>query len=156
MNRSGHINKSQRGVGLIEVLIALLVLSFGMLGMAGLQMWSLKYNQSAMERGMAVVETHSIVDAMRADRAAALANEFDIILDAQPSSGNTFAQMSVRTWRQSLEDALGPGATGSVDCEGARCEIQVSWIDTRATNVERDADGNLPEKLQTVVTWVQL
>src|SRR5688572_22218432 len=93
MKRSSHIHKSHRGVGLIEVLIALLVLSFGMLGMAGLQMWSLRYNHSAMQRGMAVVETHTIADAMRADRAAARRSEFDISLDAEPPSGNTFAQV---------------------------------------------------------------
>ena len=156
MKRRNHMIQRQRGVGLIEVLIALLVLSFGMLGMAGLQMWSLKYNQSAMERGMAVVETHTIADAMRADRAAALRDEFDITLDADAPSGNTFAQMSVRAWRESLEDALGPDATGSVDCNGARCEIRVRWNDTRASNPEADADGNIPDVLPIVLTVVQL
>lgn len=156
MRRDTRIVKNQRGVGLIEVLIAVLVLSFGMLGMAGLQMWSLKYNQSAMERGMAVVETHTIADAMRADRAAALRDEFDIAIDASPPSGSTFALMSLRTWRQSLRVALGPTATGAVECNGARCEIRVRWNDTRANNVERDADGNLPETLQVVTTVVQL
>jgi type IV pilus assembly protein PilV len=156
MKRSAHINKCQRGVGLIEVLIALLVLSFGMLGMAGLQVWSLKYNQSAMQRGMAVVETHTIADAMRADRAAALRAEFDIALDAEPPSGNTFAQRAVRGWRQSLQGALGTGATGEVDCDGALCTIRVRWDDSRGTNTQPDADGNTPPTLQVVTTVVQL
>jgi type IV pilus assembly protein PilV len=154
MKRGNLINKSERGVGLIEVLIALLVLSFGMLGMAGLQMWSLKYNQSAMERGMAVVETHTIADAMRADRAAALRGEFNITLDAEPGSENTFPQMSLRRWRQSLRGALNSTATGSVACNGALCIINVRWDDTRATLP--DADGNTPETPQIVTTAVQL
>jgi type IV pilus assembly protein PilV len=156
MSRGHHINKSQRGVGLIEVLIALLVLSFGMLGMASLQMWSLKYNQSALQRGMAVVETHTIADAMRADRAAAMDNQFDIGLEAQPPSGNTFAQQSVRTWRESLEGALGPGATGEVDCNGALCTIRVRWDDKRGMDTTPDANGNTPQTLRTVTTVVQL
>ena len=156
MKRCTHIAKSQRGVGLIEVLIALLVLSFGMLGMAGLQMWSLKYNQAAMERGMAVVETHTIADAMRADRAAALRDEFDLDIEASPPSGTTFALVSLRTWRQALRTALGPTATGGVACDGALCEIRVRWNITRGTNRERDADGNPPEVLQVVTTEVQL
>lgn len=158
MSRGHHINRWQRGVGLIEVLIALLVLSFGMLGMAGLQMWSLKYNQSALQRGMAVVETHTIADAMRADRAAALRSEFDIALDAQPPSGNTFAQRAVRSWRQSLEGALGTGATGEVDCDGALCTIRVRWDDSRGTNTQpaADANGNTPPTLKVVTTVVQL
>lgn len=155
MKRRPRFNKSQRGVGLIEVLIALLVLSFGMLGMASLQMWSLKYNQSAMERGMAVVQTHTIVDAMRADRAGALDHDFDIGIDADPPSGNTFPEVSLRTWRESLADALGPDATGSVSCDGV-CTIQVRWNDTRGTNTEPDAEGVTADVLQTVTTEVQL
>lgn len=142
---------SQRGVGLIEVLIALLVLSFGMLGLAGLQMWSLRYNQSAMERGMAVVQTHSIADMMRADRAGALGNRFDIALDADVPEGNTFALQSLRTWRQSLMDVLGEAATGSVDCNGDVCTISVRWNDERANPASGNNDGT-----QTVTTEVQL
>jgi type IV pilus assembly protein PilV len=156
MKRGHLINKSQRGVGLIEVLIALLVLSVGMLGMAGLQMWSLKYNQSAMERGMAVVQTHSIVDAMRADRAAASRGDFNIALDAQAPNGTTFAQRSLRTWRSSLATALGSTATGAVACNDTRCTISVRWDDTRAAYREPAADGNTPPLLQVVTTVVQL
>jgi type IV pilus assembly protein PilV len=156
MNRGHPIKRSQRGVGLIEVLIALLVLSFGMLGMAGLQMWSLKYNQSAMQRGMAVVETHTIADAMRADRAAAMNNQFDISFDTQPPTGNTFAQQSVRTWRESLETALGPGAAGDVDCNGALCTIRVRWDDSRGMNTPPDANGNPTQTLRIVTTVVRL
>jgi type IV pilus assembly protein PilV len=158
MKRSSHNHKSERGVGLIEVLIALLVLSFGMLGMAGLQMWSLRYNQSAMQRGMAVVETHTIADAMRADRAAARRSEFNISLDVEPPSGNTFAQVAVRTWRQSLTAALGAGATGEVDCDDSLCTIRVRWDDSRGTNTQpaADADGNTPPTLRVVTTVLQL
>lgn len=145
----------QRGVGLIEVLIALLVLSFGMLGMASLQMWTLRYNQSAMERGMAVVQTHTIADAMRADRAAALGRDFDIALDAEAPRGDTFPEVSLRAWRESLRDALGPDATGSVLCDGV-CTISVRWNDTRGTHTRPDADGSTPVVLQVVTTEVQL
>jgi type IV pilus assembly protein PilV len=156
MKRSSHIYKRQRGVGLIEVLIALLVLSFGMLGMAGLQMWSLRYNHSAMQRGMAVVETHTIADAMRADRAAALRGDFDLAAGAQAPSGNTFVQRSLRAWRASLTGALGSGATGEVDCDGEVCTIRVQWDDSRGTNREPDADGNLAQTLRVVTTVVRL
>jgi len=159
MKRRNHRIEPQRGVGLIEVLIALLVLSFGMLGMAGLQMWTLKYNQSAMERGMAVVQTHTIADAMRADRAAALRDEFDLGIDASAPSGNTFPQTSLRTWRQSVRAALGPDATGSVECNvtvGGLCTIRIRWNDTRGTNTTPDAQGNTADVLQVVTTVVQL
>jgi type IV pilus assembly protein PilV len=103
-----------------------------------------------------VVETHTIADAMRADRAAALRGDFDIAVDAQAPSGTTFAQRSVRTWRASLEGALGPGAAGEVDCNGALCTIRVRWDVSRGTNTQPDADGNMPATLQVVTTVVQL
>lgn len=160
MKRRNHIVdaglRGQRGVGLIEVLIALLVLSFGMLGLAGLQMWSLRYNQSAMERGMAVVQTYAIVDAMRADRIAALNHNFDIGFDASAPTGGSFPAVSLRAWRASLLAALGPGATGSVSCNGEVCTIGVRWNDTRGTNQEPDQDGNTATLLQIVTTEARL
>lgn len=140
--------RSQRGVGLIEVLIALVVLSFGMLGLAGLQMWSLRYNQSAMERGMAVVQTHSIVDAMRANRSAAMSRKFDIKFGEKPE-GESVEAVLLRAWQASLLDALGPGAGGEINC-ASMCTIRVRWNDQRATTAG-GGDG-----LQTVTTEVQL
>ena len=150
MKHRTRMIESQRGVGLIEVLIALLVLTFGMLGMAGLQMWSLKYNQSAMERGMAVVQTHSIVDAMRANRTAATNNQFDIAFDADVPEGNSFTLVALRTWRQSLRDGLGSEASGEIDCNGSMCTVSVRWNDSRANTESQDDD------MLTVTTEVQL
>jgi type IV pilus assembly protein PilE len=44
--------RRQHGVGLIEVLIAVVILAIGLLGLAGLQMHTLRDNESAFERGM--------------------------------------------------------------------------------------------------------
>lgn len=123
---------TQAGVGLIEVLIAVLVLCFGMLGLIGLQLTTLKQNQSALERGLAVVQSHSIVDAMRADRNSALSGAFNIALDAEPNANGTFADTAIGAWRTDLEELFGDDATGSIDCNGARCTISVQWNDTLA------------------------
>src|SRR5262245_46183440 len=55
--------RRQHGVGLVEVLVSMLVLSIGLLGLATLHMWTLRNEQSTLERSFAVVATHSIVDA---------------------------------------------------------------------------------------------
>jgi len=124
--------RAQRGVGLIEVLIAVLVLSFGMLGLVGLQTWSLRNNQSALERGMATVQTHSIVDSMRADRESAINGDFDIAIDDANPTGTGFADVAIANWREGLVEALNATATGSIDCNGAKCTIVVRWNDSRA------------------------
>lgn len=139
-------------MGLIEVLIAVVVLSFGMLGLAGLQMWSLKSNQSSLERGMVVVQTHSIVDAMHADRTAALDHQFDIAMGAVPA-GSSFAATSLRTWRANVRDALGPDATGSVACNGPVCTVTIRWNDQRGTasDVEEEIEAAAAREIVTVV-----
>ena len=44
----GKSNNSQRGFTLIEVMVAMLIVSVGILGVAGIQLVSLQQNQSAM------------------------------------------------------------------------------------------------------------
>jgi type IV pilus assembly protein PilV len=123
----------QRGVGLIEVLVAVLILSIGLLGLAGLQMRTLRDNQSALERGVAVMETHAIADAMRADRILATTNRYNIALGAEPPEGDTFRDVALREWLSNLENSLGPNATGSVTCNNSpACTIEIQWDDSRA------------------------
>lgn len=113
---------------MVEVLVAAIVLSIGMLGLAGLQMRTLRNNQSALERAVAVVETHAIADALRADRVNAAAGVFDIALGATDPAGTTFAAIIVAGWRANLRAELGINATGAVDCDGSfRCVITVRW-----------------------------
>jgi len=122
---------AQRGVGIVEILVAVLVLSIGLLGLAGLQMRTLRNNESSLERGVAVFETHAIADAMRADRVNAMNNQFNIdFADAAPT-GTTFHERALAAWRGNLLSSLGGGATGKVLCSGALCTIVVRWDDSR-------------------------
>lgn len=123
--------RAQRGVGIVEILVAVLVLSIGLLGLAGLQMRTLRNNESALERGVAVFETHAIADAMRADRANAMNNQFNLdFTDAIPT-GSTFHERALAAWRNNLLSSLGSGATGRVNCSGALCTIVIRWDDSR-------------------------
>lgn len=146
-----HQRSTQAGVGLIEVLISLVVLSFGMLGLAGLQLWSLRNNESSMERSLAVVQTHTIVDAMRADRATAIAGGFN----DGASSPSQFATSALATWRSSLVDALGAGATGIVNCRNDDCTITVRWNDQRAAAASSTTDRQQIADLE-ITTQVRL
>lgn len=60
----------QQGFTLIEVLIATLVLSVGLLGLAGLNAVSVKMNHSAYLRSQATNLAYEIVDAIRANPAS--------------------------------------------------------------------------------------
>jgi type IV pilus assembly protein PilV len=157
MKRSLHFRwpsaiAGQRGFSMVEVLVAAVVLSIGMLGLAGLQMRTLRNNQSALERAVAVVEIHAMADALRADRVNASNSLFDIALaDADPT-GATFAAVVVAGWRANLRTELGANATGAVDCNGFVCVITVRWNELiAATGTSTTAPTTL-----TVQTTVQI
>ena len=123
----------QRGVGLVEVLVAVVVLAFGLLGIAALQLTSLRNSQSALERSQAVAQSYAILDAMRANRQVALIGGYNIPQTcAAPDAGNLVAN-DLRHWIQSMQSAevLGPSACGAIRCGSAQCEITVQWNDAR-------------------------
>ena len=66
-------NKSS-GFTLIEVLIAVVILSIGLLGLAGLQTLALRQNTSSQSRSQAVELINDLTDRMRANITGATAN----------------------------------------------------------------------------------
>ncbi|MCG5493540.1 type IV pilus modification protein PilV [Ectothiorhodospira variabilis] len=121
----------QGGVGLIEVLIAVLILSIGLLGMAALQTRALQNNESAFQRSVAVMQSYSVGDALRADHNAARNGHFNIDTEDAPPSGTRFADRAVKAWRDNLQAMLGDGATGSIQCNATVCTIVTEWTDDR-------------------------
>lgn len=61
----------QGGFSLLEVLIAMLILAFGALGLAGLQMKTLQSSHSAYQRGLANIIAADTVERLWANAAAA-------------------------------------------------------------------------------------
>ncbi len=59
--------KQQRGVSLIESMIALLVISIGLLGIAAMQMTAMKQNGSALHHSKAVWAAYDMADRIRAN-----------------------------------------------------------------------------------------
>lgn len=142
MSRTQQLSKHQRGVGLIEVLITVLVLAVGLLGISALQLTSLKNNQSAMQRSLAVVHSYTIVEAIRAEPE----ENFNISIGTSPSAGS-FPGAVHKLWREQLITSLGDSATGSVQCADKHCTIIVQWDNSR------DDQGSDTEQLITEV-WL--
>lgn len=65
----------QKGVGLIEVLVSLLVIAIGVLGMAGLQSRSLQHNQAAYLHSRATFLAGDMLDRIRANQSIAKTSE---------------------------------------------------------------------------------
>ena len=133
--------KAQAGVGLIEVLVAVLVLSIGFVGIAAMQARSLSTNNSALARSMATVASYSILDAMRADIAGAEAGNYNgtVKANACPDAGAALDTEQLSAWCNQLGSTLGASAStsGNVDCSAvtnstALCTITIQFDDSRA------------------------
>jgi type IV pilus assembly protein PilV len=59
----------QRGVSLIEILVAMLIFSVGVLGVALMQIKGAQFGKQASARTMAVLQAQSLADSMRANPA---------------------------------------------------------------------------------------
>lgn len=129
--------KKSRGFSLLEVLIALLILSFGLIGLAALQSFSVKNNQSSSFRSQATALAYMIIDNMRANRAAVLTGYYfaDYAVTActstEPTSGSTTAAKDLTIWRNNLACAL-PGGNGSIQFPGDnKVKVLIKWNDAR-------------------------
>jgi type IV pilus assembly protein PilV len=71
MNTIPHPAPRQRGFTLVEALVSVLIMSIGLLGVAGLQTRSLGSTNTASKRSQAVLLASDLADRMRANRVAA-------------------------------------------------------------------------------------
>lgn len=138
--RSGTVPpaaKRQRGATLVEVMIAVFILAVGLLGVAALQASALRNSGSALERSQAVIQTYSILDAMRANNAGgamiARTGGYNRAFTAAAGGGNPLATADITAWLNSLRATLGQSADGQINCAAAVCTISVRWDDSRGT-----------------------
>jgi type IV pilus assembly protein PilV len=128
----------QKGVSLIEILVAVLILSFGLLGIAALQTRALQGNQSSMQRSQAVMLNNSIIDAMRIDRENAKSGAYNISNVCGPTgigAGSTLAKNNLRAWLTAADDTMAGSSPpcGTISCDvNFVCSAKLSWDDTKA------------------------
>lgn len=112
MKQLRQTNKQQQGSSLLEVLIAVVIFAIGLLGLAGLQLKALKYNQDSLSRSTAVILSYEILDQMRTNVSAAESGDYDITSGASVT-GTSTAKTDLKKWVADL-GALLPGGKGTV------------------------------------------
>ena len=118
--------KRQQGFSLLEVLIAAFVLAIGLLGIAGLQLTSMKSGQSAFLRSQATLLAYSIIDDIRANRSNA--GSYVVSFDDDAIDATGLAKADVDAWLDRLATEL-PAGDGSVAVDGQRVTVSVQWSD---------------------------
>ncbi|MBY6204342.1 type IV pilus modification protein PilV [Halomonas denitrificans] len=112
----------QKGVTLIEVLIALLVLGIGLLGVAAIQGFSLQANQISYVRTQATNLAYELADHARAHRSMIAAS------GNVPNAGYWSTRAAQLLPQGEIDTAVTNAATDGI------VEITVTWLDDREEN----------------------
>jgi type IV pilus assembly protein PilV len=164
--------RASRGFTLLEVLIALLIFSLGLLGLAGLMVVSVKTNQSAYLRTQASFLAQSMADRMRANTAVindyngdySESTEGDSICEDTACAPAQLVENDRAVWSRQLITFLPRNAVANIQCDGdtlgtpstagaatydGLCNFTITWSEAR---LEQAADGDVA--VPQVFAWV--
>ena len=139
---------SNAGFTLIEVLVALIVVSIGLLGLAGLQATSVRFNQQAYLRSQAVQQAYDMADRIRANARGMWDGNYDDIdgTETDPGCISTdcspadLADTDAVAWNAQNVAAL-PNGAGTVARDAAATavvfNIVVNWSEGPDTEDQR-------------------
>ena len=132
------MKKQAAGFTLLEVLVSIVVLSIGLLGMAGLIAAGLKSNHAAQYRGHATMLADDILDRMRANQTLALNSDYDVALGAAcTQTAGTIEKFDCEEWKAMVADAL-PDGDGAVEVDlNGNVIVTVQW----ASGMDENQDG---------------
>ena len=122
MNRS--VNIQPQGFTLIEVLVAVLVFSFGLIGIAGMMTVSVRNNHNGYLRSQANFLAENMMDRMRANPTALWNGTYDgvaadngsVCTLAAPCDYDDLATYDMESWARSISQFL-PNGQGSINCD---------------------------------------
>jgi len=143
------IHNRQRGVSLVESMIALLVISIGLLGIAALQITSMKQNNSALHHSQAVWIGYNVADRIRAnftqfDSYAGISTSSSYSQDcvSGPCSAAQLVVADAADWVTAMQ--ILPGGLGIISSPSANeLLISIMW-DDEGTGATGTACGSDP------------
>ena len=143
LNLNTQNKNRQEGLSLLEILIAVLVLSIGLLGLAALHATSLKANHGAYHKSQATFLAYDMADRLRANRPQAINGSYNLALADGNRVVNTLADADINDWLANLV-ALLPSGDGIINCNAAGvCTVTVQW------DIQREGGTALDETVTT-------
>ena len=151
MYRTAHSSRRVSGFTMIEVMVAVLVLSVGLLGLASLQANSLRQNSSAYLRTQAIILANDMADRMRANLTEVAAGAYNNITKADagtdpvckstPCTPDVITTHDIAVWYDNLDTVL-QGGDGTVTGDGRLFTITVMWDDNKLGATGTGCDPN--------------
>lgn len=170
MSIKNHITNHSSGFTLLEVMIAMVIFSIGLLGLAGIQAVSIQNNNSAYTRTVSMQLAYNMADVLRAstDNEGSINSVFDSVTTAIPGSAPTscvqknaagapdctetaLANFELYHWKKRIEQELASGL-GSISKTGDVYTITIMWDDehTGATGTACGTDNTVDLKCYTL------
>lgn len=130
--------RNAAGFSMMEVLITMIVLAFGLLGFALLQTMNVRFVQSSNYRTQATNLAYDLLDQMRANRyqsawytnATFAAGSVTRAACTRNVGAVTIAQ-NVTRWQCQVVQALGEGASATVTNVNGTVTVGIAWADQR-------------------------
>jgi len=153
--------RRQRGFSLVEVMVALVVMSVGMLGIAKMQAAALSNTAIASTRSLAAIEASSLAALMHANRGywSSLAVATSITLQGGTVTPNVaplpdciaaaclpagLAQYDLQDWTKAAAQVLPPDYLAKITCIATvtppNCTIQIQWAE-KSVAVNKDGQA---------------
>jgi type IV pilus assembly protein PilV len=129
MKPDSFLLRRQRGLSLIEVLVAMVILSLGLLGMAGLQAAGLRTSQSSFYRAQAAQYAEDMAERMRANLGQA--TNYAIAMNATAPTCAAICAADTTDWLARLRSLPGGDGSIEVDLANETVTITVQWDDSR-------------------------
>lgn len=143
-------NKHERGVGLIEVLIAVVIMSLGFLAAARMQVEGMRFSQSAYYQSQAHFLANDIIDRMRSNIPGVLTDQYaGMTTSAAATNSNCtictpdeIATLDLFEWSASLHPLT--GAAGFIPALFAPARGEITRI------------GNTGQRYAVVMSWTEV
>lgn len=152
MDTIKYIHNKDGGFTLVEVLVALLVLSIGLLGLAALQSTALQFNTDSYQRTQATLLAYDILDRMRLNSPAVSAGNYDAATASDANSkistydgckGSTcscgtsscnaanLATYDLGQWYEKQKELQGGtlSSPGTISRTGSQVTITLRWVE---------------------------
>ena len=143
----------QQGFSLVETLVAIIVLSIGMLGIAGLQATSLRLTHDAHLRSQATQLSYDIIARIRSNPTAdysfngtAPTSSPDCLGNSSSCSPNDIRDYDLAMWSQSVFNQF-PDAVPTITATPATdidYQITITWYD-RLEALAQQSDDDTPQ-----------
>ena len=153
-------SSAQDGFTLLEVMIALLIFSIGLLGLAGMQVHGIQNTHKALNRSIAIQQAYDMSERIRANRAGIAAGDYDdlsisTVGCAQDQDCSSIPHKDFQDWYNSNASML-PSGQGTVKGENGVITVTVHWNErpdkaVTGTNCPPESDNDLACYQLTVI-----